>query len=148
MCYRKKKRSLSGLNNPPSYGSRTSSANRNMLFQGPERKHRQVAFCLYYTVLICFCFTVSWVLLDVKQKHSSGLNSCSNCTHLVFFYSLHSAFSYFWWKYKNNKLQNETALKCHRNLRDEKENLFILDSCPFLTGTTIFKRLRSFYLLT
>lgn len=118
-----------------------------MLLQGTESKHRQVAFCLYYIVLFYFCFTVPCVLLAVKQKHTSGLNSYSNCAHpLLFFQNLHSAFSYFWWRkpfgggIKTINYGEKPALKYHRILMDEKENLFILDSCPFLTGTTTFKR--------
>lgn len=96
-CCRKQKSSLSGLNNYSSYNNTTSSANRNMLLQWTEIKHRQVAFRLYYVVLIYFCFATSCILLTVKQKHTSGLNSYSNYTDSSwFFQNLHSAFSCFW----------------------------------------------------
>lgn len=104
-----------------SYDSRTSSANRNMLLQGTESKHRQVAFCLQYTVLIYFCFPEACVLLAAKEKHTHGLNSYSNCAlSLLFFRSLHSALSHFWWKtpfsgdIKTMNYEGETALKYQR----------------------------------
>lgn len=146
-CYRKQKSSLSGLNNYSSYNSTTSSANRNILLQGTEIKRRQVAFCLYYVVLLYFCFTTSCVLLTAKQKHTSGWNSYSNYAHSsLFFQNLYNAFSYFWCVNlfgggrKTINCGEKTALKHQRILIGEKENIFILGSWPFLTCTMTFKR--------